>query len=151
MREWRAANPERNKAIQKRNRVKNKATHRAQHKRWVAANPERWKQLRLEWRQANVAKLLWNYARNTSRIKKREFAIAVEDIVVPKNCPVFGVEIKYSPGSRNDWSTSLDRIDSKKGYVRGNIRVISWLANRLKSNATIDQLRKVVAYMEREQ
>jgi hypothetical protein len=34
------------------------------------------------------------------------------------------------------------------GYVPGNIRVISMRANRIKTDATADELRAVLRYME---
>ena len=46
-----------------------------------------------------------------------------------------------------DFSPSVDRIDPTKGYVRGNVRVISYLANRMKSNATVDQLVRFSAWV----
>lgn len=36
-------------------------------------------------------------------------------------------------------SPSIDRIDNKVGYVVSNCRVISWRANRLKSDATPEE------------
>ena len=47
-----------------------------------------------------------------------------------------------------DRTPSLDRFVPNLGYVKGNIRVISFRANRLKSDATIDEMRQVLAYME---
>lgn len=42
-------------------------------------------------------------------------------------------------------SPSLDRLDSSKGYVKGNVRVISKRANQLKNNATVEEMRMVLA------
>lgn len=43
---------------------------------------------------------------------------------------------------------TLDRIDSSKGYIKGNIQVICFKANRLKNNSTIEELKKIISYME---
>jgi hypothetical protein len=73
-----------------------------------------------------------------------DFNITKEDIVVPEICPVLGVPIKinYGSGWHND-SPSLDRIDNTKGYVKGNVRIISNRANRLKCDATLEELELV--------
>ena len=46
---------------------------------------------------------------------------------------------------------SLDRIDNSKGYVPGNIAVISMRANMIKNNATLAELKAIVAYIEASQ
>lgn len=73
------------------------------------------------------------------------------DIVVPERCPILGINLVRGVGQRTylDSSPSLDRIIPAKGYVRGNIAVISMRANRIKSDATLDELRSVVAFLER--
>jgi hypothetical protein len=45
-------------------------------------------------------------------------------------------------------SPSIDRVDSSKGYTKDNIQVISHRANNLKNNATLEELRKLVTYVE---
>jgi hypothetical protein len=40
-----------------------------------------------------------------------------------------------------DRSPSLDRVDNSKGYTKDNVWVISQLANKMKNNASLDQLR----------
>lgn len=74
------------------------------------------------------------------------FDIEPEDIVVPDVCPVLDIPMAQGAGREN--TPSLDRIIPSLGYVKSNIRVISFRANRLKSDASIDEMRRVIAYME---
>lgn len=62
-------------------------------------------------------------------------------------CPVFGCTI-HIEGVRYDYKAELDRLVPSKGYVKGNVRWISSRANRLKSDASIDELKKILKYME---
>jgi hypothetical protein len=56
-----------------------------------------------------------------------------------------------NPGKARDYGPSLDRIDSSKGYELHNIQVISWRANRIKNDATPEELRMLADYMEKKQ
>lgn len=69
-----------------------------------------------------------------------DFSITVEDVFVPVLCPILEIPLKV--GSKGDYqsSPSIDRMDPTKGYVPGNIRVISTLANTMKNAATYEQL-----------
>lgn len=60
---------------------------------------------------------------------------------IPKLCPVLGIPmgLKGRGWNRDNWP-SIDRIDPSIGYVPENIRVISYRANALKSNATSDEV-----------
>ena len=49
------------------------------------------------------------------------------------------IEIHVGKGL-TDNNPSIDRIDPTKGYVSGNIHIISWRANRLKNNGSLDDL-----------
>lgn len=62
-------------------------------------------------------------------------------------CPVFGYEIHVG-GAKDDHKAELDHLVPSKGYIKGNVRWISSRANRLKSDASIDELKKVLKYME---
>ena len=57
----------------------------------------------------------------------------------PAFCPILGIPINYEVYGL-ECSASLDRIDSGLGYVDGNVRWVSTRANRLKSNATLNEL-----------
>jgi hypothetical protein len=87
------------------------------------------------------------------RAKKRaeqrgiEFSILVEDIVIPETCPALGIPIERIDGKKES-SPSLDRKDPSKGYIKGNIVVISNRANRLKSDASLEEIELILRYMK---
>jgi hypothetical protein len=82
----------------------------------------------------------------------KEFNITVQDVlsVWPKDnrCPVLEVPLQKGTGTATDYSPSLDRIDSAKGYVPGNIVVMSFLANQIKNDATWQELERIADYIE---
>jgi hypothetical protein len=84
------------------------------------------------------------------RAKKRGLSCTIEftDFIIPKRCPVLGIKLYPTFGGRGpkDHSPSLDRLDNRRGYVRGNIIVVSWRANRIKCDATPNELQKVARF-----
>lgn len=104
------------------------------------------------WRSTpvNRLKVLLTAAKIRAKKKMLPFSICVEDFLpLPEYCPALGIKLNYGGrvkhGFVND-SPSLDRIKAELGYVRGNVQVISWRANRIKSDATLEELQKIVAY-----
>lgn len=91
-------------------------------------------------RRANPAASMYLEAKKRAKDRGLPFTISPEDIAVPKFCPVFGMLLVVSNGSGSDSSPSLDAIDPSKGYVKGNVQVISNLANRMKNSASKEQL-----------
>lgn len=85
------------------------------------------------------------------RAKKhgREFNIEISDIVVPEFCPILGMKL-VSGGYRTTLPSAptLDRIDSSLGYIKGNVWVVSHRANSLKSNASVEELEAVIAFLK---
>jgi hypothetical protein len=82
--------------------------------------------------------------RAKQRAKDRgvEFGISLEDITIPTHCPILGIELQMHKGRSGGQpnSPALDRVDNSKGYVKGNVMVVSHLANMMKSSATTEQL-----------
>lgn len=68
-----------------------------------------------------------------------EHDIVLEDILIPEVCPILGIPLSRSNTKTANDSPSLDRIDPTKGYVKGNVHVISWRANKLKGDATLEE------------
>jgi hypothetical protein len=100
-------------------------------------------------------KLLYS-AKGRAREKGLEFSITVDDIVIPEYCPVLGIKLQASVRTgrlsidKLWFSPTIDRLDNAEGYTPDNIRVISHRANSLKNNATLEELKQIVEYMERE-
>lgn len=65
-------------------------------------------------------------------------------------CPIFNIEIhKAAEGYGSHRSAHLDRFKPELGYVYGNVMWISGRANRIKYDATIEELKQIVDWMER--
>ncbi len=67
--------------------------------------------------------------------KQRAFDLTIEDLLPQLEagvCAMSGLSFDMSPTRNNvkrPWSPSVDQIDCRRGYVRGNIRVIVWVLN----------------------
>jgi hypothetical protein len=85
--------------------------------------------------------MLWIRARNRALLKGREFDIEVSDIIIPEKCKYLDLTLECHIGKARANSPALDRIDNTKGYIKGNIQVISNLANQMKSYATEEQIK----------
>ena len=83
--------------------------------------------------------------RSKSRAKQKGFEhnIELNDIKIPDNCPLLEIPLIKGKKSVQENSPTLDRIDSSKGYIKGNVWVISYKANTIKSNATPEELLRI--------
>lgn len=116
----------------------------------------------IEFNKDNFDKLLNFYIKtkftnNLNTIKIRcdkegiPFTITLDDLLpLPERCPVFDTPLDYfkEGGGPSNSSPSIDRIVPELGYVPENVKIISFEANRLKNNADIKQLEKIVNYMK---
>ena len=87
---------------------------------------------------------LLNAIKNRAKAQNIPFNLEYDDLTPPKFCPVFNVEIgRIEPHSKASkrFSISVDRIIPEKGYVKDNIQIISQLANVMKHDATINELK----------
>jgi hypothetical protein len=72
----------------------------------------------------------------------KEFQLTETDLELPTKCPILGCELNYiSLASKICPETpSIDRIDNSKGYIPGNVQVVSLRANKFKNDATLAEL-----------
>jgi hypothetical protein len=118
-----------------------KSCHAARARAYREANPETVAATYRAYYKANPEqRMLWN-AKKRAKNNNLEFNLSLEDIQIPERCPILGITLERGNTHTNrDSSPSLDKILPEKGYVKGNVQVISDLANRMKSNATFAQM-----------
>ena len=130
--QWRLDNLEKYKAYQIKYREKNRDKFNESQKAWGKNNPEK-------------AILI----KTKTRAKKNgtEFNIDITDIRIPEKCPILNIPIirEFKGGGNKNkgpraTSPSIDRLDNTKGYVKGNIQIISHKANVMKNSATPEEL-----------
>jgi hypothetical protein len=98
---------------------------------------------------------LFEYARRRAKDKNREFNISISDVVIPNRCPILGIKIikQWGLSQQNNSSRAnnptLDRLDSSKGYIKGNIEVISYRANILKKDGTSLEHEQIALYIQK--
>lgn len=125
-------------------------------RRWRAANPgkcqstrRRNEQSRAERYKQDPAGYLWRTAKYRANQLGVQFDIDQSDVIVPAKCPITGAPIDVLT-SNAATGASIDRVNNSLGYVKGNVRVISRKANRMKGDSTIEDLMKLIAYMRGE-
>lgn len=127
-------------------RRRNREAVNASNRDWYQSKPddERKEYSRAKYYKSLSRSMLANAKRRANK-NNVPFNLVLGDINIPDSCPVMGVPFEWGDGF-NDYSPTLDRIVPSLGYVAGNVHVISNIANRIKSNATPEQVKKVYEY-----
>ena len=99
----------------------------------------------------NPLKYLIKLAKIRAKDKNLEFSITENDLILPVLCPLLNITLQINEQKSNYNSYSLDRIDNSKGYIPGNVWVISHRANFLKNNASIEELELLVKNLKNRQ
>lgn len=92
-----------------------------------------------------------HYIKQTNTKVKQDATL--DDLLIEGNlpvyCPVLGIELGYSNTEGMQYNTvSIDKIDNTKGYTKGNVALISWRANKVKNDGTLEEHTKIVTYMK---
>jgi len=134
-------------------------------KKWREDNIEKDKDYKLQYYQEhkeeyreqyelNIMKRKLNSAKDRAVKNNLSFNITEQDIKdvwpIDNKCPALDIEFIIGGfDTMNYDSPSLDRIIPNKGYVKGNIQIVSALANNIMSNATPEQVIKVGQYFKK--
>src|SRR5271166_2907739 len=99
------------------------------------------------WRQNNPVLNMLRRARYRAKDERVPFSLTRDSITIPTRCPILGIKLRRAVGKMNDGSPSLDKIVPSRGYVAGNVQVISSKANVMKSNAGPRELRQFAKWI----
>jgi hypothetical protein len=98
--------------------------------------------------------IMYKGALERAKREKCPFDINLEYLKSIKTffCPVFGMPLSWGAlGEGNkksrDTAPSLDKIKPEYGYVKGNVCIISNLANKIKQNVGCEELYKVADWL----
>jgi hypothetical protein len=84
-----------------------------------------------------------------AKMKVIEFNISKDDIDWVIICPIMQFKIDYYTSEFRKYNTaSFDRKDPSKGYIKGNVFIISNIANMRKSDLSIEQLERMINYVK---
>ena len=93
------------------------------------------------YRKTHQPQVMLSRIRGRAKKNNIEFNLVEEDINIPEVCPILQIPLKgagkVGPSPN---SPSVDRIDPSRGYIKGNIQIISHKANTMKSDSTQEEL-----------
>lgn len=125
-----------------------KERHREVTQQWRRLHATRVALLTAHNRRVNPLRTLLSAARSRAKAKGLECTITAADLTIPTVCPLLGILIDpFAP--KKAFHPSLDRLDNTKGYVKGNVCVVSFRANHLKNDATAHELRTIADNLDR--
>lgn len=102
----------------------------------------------LERANFDLADRLYRRSSKRARTAKLQFNLTKEDIeeILQKQdykCCYTGIKFGDNFSNKESYPT-LDRIDSSKGYIKGNICICTYIANMMKSNLSISQFKDII-------
>lgn len=149
---WRQNNPERHRELYTKYYNEQRDSKLEKQRVWRKANPEYRGGNRLGYMNSKSgwARYKTNSIKTGAKRRKIEFAITYEDVekLMVTHCPVLGIELNYNLLTNKSKvlsnSPSLDRINNDKGYLPGNIIIVSQLVNRVKTSLTLQEIPEVM-------
>lgn len=97
-----------------------------------------------------IARRLLSGAKKRAKALHIPYNLELSDIIIPEKCPVLHIKLESSNPTNHDCAPSIDRINPNLGYIKDNIGIISMRANRLKSDASLEELEKIIKYIRGE-
>jgi hypothetical protein len=77
---------------------------------------------------------LWHVAKENAKKENMVFEISPNDIKIPNKCPYLNIELttNFSDFEKPNYYT-IDLFDKKRGYIGGNVQIVSKLSSEIKN------------------
>jgi hypothetical protein len=124
-------------AVDRKSKEYSQSSYQKYGRPWYLKNKERANKRVREYAARYPERGLWRAAKLRAKNSGLEFNLDISDIVIPDVCPI--LKTKFVTNTMS--AASVDRIDNSKGYIKGNIQIISRRANTMKGDCTPEQLR----------
>lgn len=115
--------------------------------KWRMNNPE--KAAINKKKKPKAENQIYNAAKSRAKTKGIAFNLELNDIIIPSVCPILGIPIVRGNYKQMDTGPSLDRLFPEKGYVKGNVHVISRRANMIKNCGSAEEHYKIADWMKK--
>lgn len=91
----------------------------------------------------------WKELRNKCKSKSLAFNLTPEYLtsIWSGRCPVLGYTLSFETHRGCDEAPELDQFHPKLGYTEGNVAWISRRANRIKNDATLEEIENLYIWM----
>lgn len=132
--------------------LENKEHIKERNKKWRSQNKDKMREYAANYKRGDnptylayadrhFQRGLWISVKHNATKAGLPFNLDETDIVIPERCPYLDIPLTKVYGQGHlDTNASVDKIIPELGYVKGNIQVISRKANRMKNNASIQEL-----------
>lgn len=119
-------------AYYKKRYAEDKETFLESNKIWHLENPNYAKEYTAkkleELRSISPETYLHRTAKNRATFLKVPFSLEVSDLKIPEKCPIMGIPLKFNKGQPSKDSITMHRLVPSKGFVKGNISIVSYRA-----------------------
>lgn len=123
----------------------------AQTKKWREANKGRYDATKKRWRSSTIHGYLCskiNLLRASKKSGRCDCTVDTKYLLAlyyeqEGKCALTGRQLEFKSHGKSLDTLSIDRIDSSKGYVEGNIRMVTLQANNARMHGTDEQLFKL--------
>jgi hypothetical protein len=152
---WYTEHPDRQKEIQRAVYQRHREERLEKRRQNYRLNPDKYNESTKQWNKRNPLYSFVTAAKRRAKKKGFSFDLTVEHLeeIWTGVCPILceAIQVRAAKGSINKRNrASLDRIDNSKGYVIGNVQWLSWQANTMKSNGSLEDMIKIGEWAQKQ-